>query len=684
VIGVGTWRGLVRHAACGVLILATAAELEASRPRTWRQDSFAAFAEGKAEGVSIVHDGTLQLAPELDELVTLDAERVWSLVALTDGTVYVGTGDGGQIFKVDADGNALLYFDTPEVSIHALAADANGHVYAGTAPDGLIYRISPSGVGTMLAATGAHYVWDLEFGGGGELFAATGEPAAILQIDRAGKVDTLVQVQDRHVMALTWVDERLYASTAEKGRIYEIEKGHRPRLLYEAVQEEIHSLVAGPSGQLFATLINDVKESETSGGTTAVVRFHPRTGGRVVWNATEGQALGIVNESTERLLFSVTEPPRIFLLDREDRISALIDLEGESPSRLVRTSAGEILVGMAQSGAVRRLRRSSRRTGRFDSNAHDFGGHSHWGRIYWQATVPEQTEIRFRTRSGNSAEPDDTWSAWSDVLDVSGRPVSSAPARYLQYRSTLTSSDPAQTPILHKVEVWARQANLRPEITDLQTYPRRMGETSAKTGAENTVNGKIASNSNTRRNLPQRKSLRVVRWQAEDPNGDDLSYDVYLRTLDQQEWKLAEEDISQNSILWDTETMPEGMTLLKLVASDRPNNGEGETLSAERIAGPFAIDNSPPEITAKAKVARDVVVDLILRDRISPVRKVQYSVDYVDRVVQVVPRDGVFDSTEEHARFTVSGLAPGEHVIAIQAWDALDNVGTQQIVVRQK
>ena len=683
-IGVGKWRGLALRAAFGALILASAAELEASRPRTWRQESFSAFAAGKADGVSIVHDGTLQLAPEIDELVTLDAERVWSLAALADGTVYVGTGDSGQIFKVDVDGNAVLFFDSPEVSIHALAADASGHVYAGTAPDGLVYRISPSGTATTLATTGAHYVWDLEIGADGELYAATGEPASILQIDRAGKVDTLVQMQDRHVMALTWVEQRLYASTSHKGRIYEIETGHRPRLLYEAAQEEIHSLVAGVNGQLFATLIDNAKENETPEGTTAVLRFHPRTGGHVVWSATEGQALGIVSESAERLLFSVTEPPRIFLLDRDDRVSTLIDFEGERPSRLAQTSAGQILVGMAQSGAVHRLNRSARRSGRFESEAHDFGGHSHWGRIYWQSTVPGQTEIHLQTRSGNGAEPDDTWSAWSDVLEVSGHPVSSAPARYLQYRVTLMSSDPAHTPVLHKVEVWARQANLRPEITDLQTYPRRVGENSAKAGAENAANGTIASNNNARRNLPQRKSLRVVRWQAEDPNGDDLSYDVYLRSLDQQEWKLAEEDIAQNSILWDTETMPEGMTLLKLIASDRPDNGEVETLSAERVAGPFAIDNSPPAISAKAKVEKDVVVDLILHDRISPVRKVQYSVDYVDQIRQVVALDGVFDSMEERARFTVNGLAPGEHVIAIQAWDALDNVGTQQIVVRVK
>ena len=677
--GSGKRRHLPRLA-MGIFILAAAVEIGASRPRTWRQDSFAAFAEGKAEGVSIHHDGTLRLAPKLDAVAILGAERVWSLVD-AGGAVYAGTGDSGQIFRVDAAGNATLYFDSPEVSIHALAA-AGGYLYAGTAPDGLIYRISPAGEATTLAATGAHYVWDLELGKDGEIYAATGEPAAILQIDRAGKVDTLVEMQDRHVMALAAVENRLYAATSQKGRLYEIEKGRRPRLLYEAAQEEIHNLVAHPGGDLFATMVNSTEPSETAA--TALLRFHPESGARVVWSALEGQALGLVSESAERLLFSVSEPPRIFLLDRDDRVSTLIDLEGESPSRLARTRNGQILIGMSQSGAVQKLSRSPRRSGHFESNPHDFGGHSHWGRVYWQGTVPGQTDVQLQTRSGNSADPDDTWGPWSEALGMSGQPVASAPARYLQYRATLRSSDPALTPVLHKVEVWARQANLRPEITDLQTYPRRVGENLANGLGENAANGKIAANSNTRSNLPQRNSLRVVRWQAKDPNGDDLSYDVYLRSLDQQEWKLAQANIPQNSILWDTETMPEGLTLLKLVASDRPDNGDGETLSDERVTGPFAIDNSPPTITAKAKVGRDVVVDLTLRDRISPVRKVQYSVDYLDQIHQVPPLDGVYDSTEERARFTVRDLAPGEHVLAIQAWDTLDNVGTQQVVIRVK
>ena len=77
----------------------------------------------------------------------------------------------------------------------------------------------------------------------------------------------------------------------------------------------------------------------------------------------------------------------------------------------------------------------------------------------------------------------------------------------------------------------------------------------------------------------------------------------------------------------------------------------------------------------------DVELSLDVSDRISALKKVQYSVDYGDEEYAVGAADGVYDSRDERAQCTISNLAAGEHVIAVQAWDALDNIGTQQVVV---
>jgi methionine-rich copper-binding protein CopC len=69
-----------------------------------------------------------------------------------------------------------------------------------------------------------------------------------------------------------------------------------------------------------------------------------------------------------------------------------------------------------------------------------------WGTVNWDALLPAGTSIQVETSSGDTATPDGTWSAWSQVTD--GGAITSPPARYLRYRITLTTSDPSLTPTL--------------------------------------------------------------------------------------------------------------------------------------------------------------------------------------------------------------------------------------------
>ena len=75
-------------------------------------------------------------------------------------------------------------------------------------------------------------------------------------------------------------------------------------------------------------------------------------------------------------------------------------------------------------------------------------------------------------------------------------------------------------------------------------------------------------------------------------------------------------------------------------------------------------------------------IDIDVSDRISALKKVQYSIDYGDEEFTIAAADGVYDSRAEQAQCTLSNLSVGEHVIAVQAWDALDNIGTQQIIIQ--
>src|SRR5262249_27259533 len=130
---------------------------------------------------------------------------------------------------------------------------------------------------------------------------------------------------------------------------------------------------------------------------------------------------------------------------------------------------------------------------------------SQWGALTWQADTPPGTRVTLAVRSGNVAEPDETWSDWSaEQADPRQARVTAPAARFAQYRVTLTSDDPARTPALRTVALRYRTTNQAPEVTSLE-----VPDLDAV-------------------NLADPKKLKI-KWAATDPNEDELTYSVYVR-----------------------------------------------------------------------------------------------------------------------------------------------------------
>ena len=89
--------------------------------------------------------------------------------------------------------------------------------------------------------------------------------------------------------------------------------------------------------------------------------------------------------------------------------------------------------------------------GTFDSRVFDANSVVAWNTMQWLADTPAGTAIQMSVRTGGSPDPTDaTWSAWQSIaapgpLSVSGR--------YIQYRASLSSTDPKITPAVRDVIV---------------------------------------------------------------------------------------------------------------------------------------------------------------------------------------------------------------------------------------
>lgn len=678
-----------RWALAWTLALLATSDAEAVKPSVWRNDTQGAFSKGEPENISITTDGQVTLAPLFEEIAVPDVENVWCLVEDARGDLYAGTGNSGKVLRISPKGEVSVLFDSPEVGIQSLAFDGKGNLYAGSSPDGLVYRIAPDGTATSFCMTGETYVWALAFGPDGDLYAGTGIQGKILRISSKGDAEEIYRAPDPHVMCLiSDAEGNLYAGTEGSGIVYRIEGEGPPRVLYDAAEREIHTLAMGRDGVLYAGAIPGSPREPS--GPEPPQREPPRpepAGQGVIYRIEPSGAVDRLWSSSEHLLLSMAVTPRgnlvvgtgdrgfLFEVTPEGKGAELAKCRDEKPLCMLVDHDGHILVGTGAPGGIHRLTSSYAEEGTFTSEAHDHKIVSNWGRISWRAEVPEGTRIACQTRSGNTEEPDDTWSGWSKELKRSGERIPSPPGRFLQYRATLSTSDGSRTPALKEVSLTGAQENLRPRVTSIQCHPY-VGTPSR---------GNIAPPSSERQvqKRPLKRGLRMIKWDAEDPNGDDLTYSIFLRGIEERDWRPLEEDLRTRSYMWDTESAPDGTSQIRIVASDRSDNPPAHALSGEIVSKPFEVDNTAPTIrnlSAAGKGPGRIAVRGIAEDATSFVRKGEYAVDAGTWQV-ILPEDRIFDSGREPFEFAVENLEPGEHAIVVRMTDALENVGTARVIV---
>jgi hypothetical protein len=304
--------------------------------------------------------------------------------------------------------------------------------------------------------------------------------------------------------------------------------------------------------------------------------------------------------------------------------------------------------------------------------------------------------LTFRTRSGNSARPDKTWSDWSEPLaDPNGSPITSPNARFIEWTAQL-SGKPGQSPVLDSVVLAYLPQNSAPALKSINVTSQFAGAASGKsaTAASNTAAYSITvtdagdsstGSAGTSTQTLGRSATRQIQitWQAEDPDGDRLIYALYFLGEEEREWKLLKDNLLDNAYTVDSDVLADGKYFFKVIASDRLSNPPATARQAELISSPVLIDNTPPVVTAGSpnRSGSSLEVSFEAVDAASPLRRFEYSLD-AGQWVQMEPTSGIMDSHREQFLLRLNDLAPGEHVLVVRATDANNNVGLAKVLVR--
>jgi len=742
-----------RHAvAAGSLVLAALvaawAGLAAATPTFWTVSTQADFLKGDASDLSIDSEGRMFLGPSPSLVAETAAPFLWTVIAAADGTLWAGSGNEGQVLKVGKDGKLSTFFDAPELEVHALAAAPNGGLYVGTSPDGKIYHVAADGTSTTFFDPEDKYIWALAVDPSGNVFAATGDKGIIYKITPDGQGSKFYRTNAGNVVTLAFTKTgELIAGTESPGRVFRIDAAAKAFVLLDSPFREIHAVRLAADGTIYAVAVNGgqggesratdpqtpeparapvpsvsteittitVMDSQVGASPNQVPPARPaRRGGRgaiyriatdglwdILWDSGEDAPYDLVIEPSGSLLIGTGTEGKIFRVSGNPaRATLLARATARQVTALLRESSGRIVGAASNPGKLFALSPAAARRGTYESDVRDAGTVASWGAIRWRASA-SPGEISVFTRTGNTATPDETWSAWSNAYtNAGGEPIASPNARYLQWRAVLTTSG-SQGPVLTSVTTAYLPRNLRPEVSSITVHPPgtvfqrpfSTGEMEIAGFEDNSPDGRppaqAGSPSGQSGSAPAlgrriyQKGLQTFVWKADDENDDRLQFDVLYRREGETAWKALHRALTDPIFVWDTTSVPDGTYFIKVAASDAPSNSPGAALVGELESVGFDIDNTAPRIEAHPAVraGAKTTIAFAVTDEQSPVQRVEYSLD-ASRWRVAYPKDGIPDSRREDFEVTLDEGEAGRSVI-IRATDAMNNVATAVAEVKR-
>jgi hypothetical protein len=730
--------------ACASLL---GAVLVAATPTFWTVSSQADFLKGDVSDLSIDSDGRMFLGPAASVLGETSAPFLWSIVAGPDGSLWAGSGNEGKVLRIARDGKVTTFFDATELEVHAIVAAPNGGLYVATSPDGKIYSVAADGSSKTFFDPDDKYIWALATDAAGNVFAATGDKGVIYKITPDGKGTLFYKAGATNVVSLaTAKSGELIAGTESPGRVFRIDPAGKAFVLLDSPFREIHALRLTADGTIYAAALSatpssagdraaeplaepsrsvtpsvsteitgmTVVEGSISSSTPQASSRSPRRPGRgaiyrirpdglwdTVWDAGDDAPYDLIVEDGGTLLVGTGTEGKIFrLAGNPARATLLARAAARQVTALLREPSGRIVGATSNPGKVFALSSTAARKGTYESDVRDAGTVATWGAIRWRASG-QPGQVQIATRSGNTANPDETWSAWSKpYTNAEGERIGSPNARYLQWRATMTSEGTAG-PVLTSVTAAYLPRNLRPEVTSITVHPPgavfqrpfSTGDAEIAGFEDNTSDGRPpnqAASSAPGAPAPPtpslgrrtyQKGLQTFVWKADDQNDDRLQYDAFYRREGETSWKLLKRGLWDPIVVWDTTSVPDGTYLLKIAASDAPSNSPETALTGELESISFEIDNSPPRIELQPTRPTSRTVTFVVRDESSSVQRVEYSLD-ASRWRTVYPKDGIADSRREEFEVTLEESEVGRSVI-IRASDAMNNVATAVTDVRK-
>ncbi len=594
-------------------------------PAAWLHSTESDFRPGQLEGTTLDSKGRLSLARAATDLGSLPGEIPWS-IAESGGQVYVGSATSGKIYRLE-EGKAEPFFDTKGVMVTALAPLPDGGLAAASAPDGTLWRLGADGKVRQSTQCGRSYLWAVAPAADGTVWAAVGSPAGVCRLGADGKVVT-TDLEGTHALSLALDPQGGACAGTSDGIVYRVAPDGGCTAVLATDDAMVTGLAFDKAGALWA-------------GTS------PRG---IIYRLAPGQQAERLAELGGSVYALAAAADGIYATGREGSLArvdgegvtslAYAPKQGQAVSLAV-AADGALCLGVANPSQLVRLGPGYAASGTYRSAPLDARDVARWGMASWEAEAPAGVSVKIETRSGNSPDPNDGWSAWSAPIEGA---ITSPAARYLQYR-LLLAGQPTVTPAVTSVRLSYLPRNHKPTLAVVTPKP-----------AAACV-----------------KSL-AMQWKGEDPDKDTLLYTIEDSKDGGATWQVVKEGLAEAKYTWDLAKVAEGRHLVRITATDSQSRPGDPTSTSVTV--PITVDSTAPLVMIARPLGDPVEGKLTVRgsalDKEGTLRGVDWRVDDGDWRAAAIQGD-VVEASSAGFTFTTSKLAAGKHTIEVRAFDQAGN-----------
>jgi hypothetical protein len=564
---------------------------------------------------------------------------IFDITKDTDGSLYAATGPEGRIYKISADmKNKQVLYDLDERNITTLKL-YNGMIYAGTDKRGLIYKLAADGSESSV------------------LYDSSQSDITAIDIDKEGNIYAVASGNDAAQNQMQNMQQMMMQQMSSGGEDQDEsgEEGSR----FSTAQGGLRLSIAASKPEQ-----NDQRQEMGAANgqgnlTGAVYKISPE--GIATTLAGSRSMLLDALLTDGKLMIASGNKGKISSIDIQSKFQSSIYEDSKSSQvTVLKQSSRGIIAGLSNPARVVVLSSDYTANGYWQSQLIDAGQPAIWGKLQLDARIPEGCLISISSRSGNV---DDTekgdMSDWSKPVAASGATELNCPvARFAQIKIILEGNG-KETPAVYAAAIASVVPNIEPVISSIKT--KRSPQESAA-------------------------GIILINVTAADENNDPLVYSYFISSINSQPWIEIGEETEQNTLQWNTLSVPDGIYEIKAVVSDKNGNSPTTAMQSSWISEPVTVDNTAPVVTdKKIKINENAAeLTLTLTDEYSLINNIRYTIDSNSDWISIIPDDMLYDSKVETFTINTEELEAGEHIIAVEIKDALDNKTYKSYVVEIK